>query len=936
MNKNVFMFNAQSVPAHYDEIVYFVETYEPSILLLTETHLTEDIIDGEIGIEGYGVVRVDSNSRHTGGVMCYINTSLRWQVIDSYIMEGSYWLLVMRVNGMGDSFLLVGVYRSPGASKVQFLDFFEMFCEELIMNGGRVVIMGDFNIDWRSDQDTYSKRLIKCVIDLGMVQVVKDYTHMVKDGRTMIDLVITNDRRLEVGIMDEPSYMNHRTIKLELKLEEKGRKTKRIRKQIVSERETKEMLSKVWWGYNVPDVNKKCDEIMEKIERVRNIIMPERDIVVRKMTSWFSDKVRESIKIRNRAHQRWNMSTTHRDWEEYRKRRNETVKLIRSEKQGYYERKIEENRYSTDGMWKTLKELTGGKNTDNTGDIVKFQGVVHEDASVIAEKFNNYFIESVEEIISTIGQNRSCVLLQNRDCELLNFRFTDENELKRIVFSLANKSSPDGVTIQFIKKYWEELKNPLVHIINSSIEKCTVPKRLKISVIIPIRKVKKTVLCEEFRPINTLPAVEKILEKVIYSQVERHVREKDVLSKFQSGFREKYSCETALQCVVSEWKECRDRGETVVVVFLDLKRAFETIDRKILIDKLYAYGIRGNCLEWLRSYIEDRKQKVLWGNKESVLREIKVGVPQGSVLGPLLFALYMNDIGDCLKLCKYHCFADDTVIYVEGKNVEELVEVVNGELKDLNEWLSVNELKLNIKKTKAMCISNDGEYRRMVDSRSMVTIDGEQVEFVKVIKYLGIMVDCRLNFREHVDYVSKKIGKRLGVIGRCRDMLTVYARHMLYSGIVLPMFHCCATILYLCNSGDVDRLQRLQNRGMRVILRCNRYTKIRDMLKCLGWLNIGNLLEYQTMIFIYRIITGNMPSYFDKYRVYCRDMHGYETRGKDNLYIKTAGKGIGYNSVFVRGFIRFNELDDSIKNATSLRLFKIRLKEYYRNCQLIL
>lgn len=193
------------------------------------------------------------------------------------------------------------------------------------------------------------------------------------------------------------------------------------------------------------------------------------------------------------------------------------------------------------------------------------------------------------------------------------------------------------------------------------------------------------------------------------------------------------------------------------------------------------------------------------------------------------------------------------------------------------------------------------------------------------------MVDYKLGFKNHVDYVCKKIGKRLGIMYRAKNMLTQYARYMLYNAIILPMFYCCGTILYLSNNSDIDRLQKMQNRGMRMILNCNRYTRISDMLKCLGWMNIKQLLEYQTMIFIYKLNIGSMPSYFDKYRLYCKDIHGYDTRIKNNLYIQSVRKNVGYNSVFVKGFNKFNELEESIKNESNIKVFKRRLKEWYVN-----
>lgn len=219
----------------------------------------------------------------------------------------------------------------------------------------------------------------------------------------------------------------------------------------------------------------------------------------------------------------------------------------------------------------------------------------------------------------------------------------------------------------------------------------------------------------------------------------------------------------------------------------------------------------------------------------------------------------------------------------------------------------------------------------MLNSQRCVSIEGMNVQFVEVIKYLGVMVDYKLSFTDHVDYISGKIGRRLGVMFRVKNVLTQYARYVLYNALIVPLFYCCGTILYLGNNSGIDRLQKLQNRGMRMILNCNRYTRIRDMLECLDWMSVRQLFEYQTLIFIYKINAGSMPSYFDRYLVYCRDIHGYDTRRKNDFYVNTASKGIGFNSVFVRGFIKFNELDDSIRNVGDIKLFKIRLKEMYRS-----
>lgn len=242
------------------------------------------------------------------------------------------------------------------------------------------------------------------------------------------------------------------------------------------------------------------------------------------------------------------------------------------------------------------------------------------------------------------------------------------------------------------------------NLINSSLSQGTFPDCWKESTITPVAKVFKSTKPEQFRPINNMIMFEKPVERIVKDQLVHYVESNNILSKFQSGYRSGYSCESALNLVLNKWKESTDNGEYVLACYLDLKRAFETIDRRILLTKLHQIGVGEISLKWFSSYLENRKQRTKVETETSQSKRNNIGVPQGSIIGAFLFILYINDISSALEFCSLNMFADDTLIYICGKNLNELTNKLNSDLNKLFQWLCINKLKLNIDKTKTMIL----------------------------------------------------------------------------------------------------------------------------------------------------------------------------------------------------------------------------------------
>lgn len=469
-----------------------------------------------------------------------------------------------------------------------------------------------------------------------------------------------------------------------------------------------------------------------------------------------------------------------------------------------------------------------------------------------------------------------------------------------------------------------EILGPIMKsIFNKSFSTGYFPNKWKESLIVPIQKLQNTLLSEEYRPVNMLPIYEKVLEKLVERQLRSYMEDNNLIMEQQSGFRKGYSCETALNCVVENWKNEMDSKNMLIAVFLDFKRAFETVDRTILLEKLTKYGIKNKVLKWFESYLGARTQRTTVNNSVSDANEVLTGVPQGSVLGVLLFLLYINDISLVVKYCRLCMFADDALLFVSGKDLCECTEKINNDLQSISEWLIINKLKLNIKKTKYMCINGTGQ--------SVIQINGENIERVDKFKYLGVVIDNKMNLRANVEYVCKKLSKKIYFLGRIRKKKTFNTAVKLYSAIVKPHFQYCSTILFLSTQGDLSRLQKLQNRAMRIILKCARLTHIKYMLRSLNWLNIIQQIKLNVLLFIFKMKNDKLPKYLTKNLRYISDTQPYNLRNAQNFRIAHKATTRAQNTMMFKGLQLYNNLPSEIKSLNNITKFKIEVIKFLKS-----
>ena len=342
--------------------------------------------------------------------------------------------------------------------------------------------------------------------------------------------------------------------------------------------------------------------------------------------------------------------------------------------------------------------------------------------------------------------------------------------------------------------YWTTYRTYMSSFIN---RRCF-PHQLKVANVIPLYKADTPMCFNHYRPVSLLCILSKVFEKIMYSRLFEFMERFQIIYKNQFGFRKKHSSYMALMVLMDEISKFQEQGEYVVGVFLDFSKAFDTVNNDILFKKLHHYGIRGGALKWFQSYLSARYQYVTYNGTESTKQNIKCGVPQGSILGPLLFLIDINDLANVCKYMMPLLFADDTHLFRGGKNINDRHDEISHDLASISEWLKSNKLTLNIKKTHFIVFTRNGATKPHVN----LCIDGHSIGEVRKTKFLGVIIDNRLNWKDHITYISGKFSKGSGIILKARKHLDKDALKTLYYSFVYP--NC--VIVIMCGVILIERI----------------------------------------------------------------------------------------------------------------------------------
>ena len=444
------------------------------------------------------------------------------------------------------------------------------------------------------------------------------------------------------------------------------------------------------------------------------------------------------------------------------------------------------------------------------------------------------------------------------------------------VISCLKEGAPgrDGLSSKNVKCIKDSISCPLTNTVNLSFEQGVFPNELKLAIITPLYKAKDPLFFNNYRPISLLSVFSKIIERLMYTRLLDFINKHKILNKLQFGFRNNHSTFMALVVLIENLVNVLENGKCAVGIFLDFQKAFDTVDHGILLDKLYCYGIRGTAHKWFVSYLSSRQQSVMYNGHESELKVVRCGVPQGSILGPLLFLLYINDLTNVSIFFMPILFADDTNFFCTGTDLKDMIRQINEEMVKIYAWVNANKLSLNIDKTNFMLFMPKS-FSHCTDH---IVINQTRIQEVKETKFLGVIIDNKLKWSAHITYISKKISKGIGITLKARKVFNMETLLSLYHTFVYPYLSYCIHVWGKAYNTHLNDLIVLQNKAMRIINGVPPRTNIDQFYIENNILIVKHIYSYNIGLFMYKYINNMTPGVFDNFFSNISDIHQHNTR----------------------------------------------------------
>ena len=523
--------------------------------------------------------------------------------------------------------------------------------------------------------------------------------------------------------------------------------------------------------------------------------------------------------------------------------------------------------------------------------------------------------------------------LPDASVKSLFFTPTNEHEICQIVNTFKGCKAPgiDEFSPKVVKSVIDLISVPLSCIFNQSICEGVFPEKLKLAKVSPVFKKGNKSDMNNYRPISVLSVFSKILERLVYKRVYSFLEKNNILYGSQFGFRKGLSTSMALLEFLNKIVDAFEKDSFVMGIFIDLSKAFDTINHEILLTKLYNYGLRGIAHKWFFSYLTNRKQCTRFNNSLSDFQYIRCGVPQGTLLGPLLFLLYVNDIYKSAPVFSFTLYADDTNILYSDKDLTKIHNVVNDNLKKVCHWFKCNKLSVNSKKCNYIVFRSSS--RRLELEDLYVRLNEDVIPRVDCTKFLGVIIDEQLTWKPHIAYIQNKIAKNIGIIFRLSTFMPKHVLRTLYCTLVLPYFSYCNIVWGSTYQSRLKKLCILQKKIVRIISGAS-YRAHADPLFCdLKLLKLDDINALQQCNFVYKCVNDQqVPQQLRNFFNFNQNVHEHNTRSSGLLHIPRHRKHLFQHSIRYTGTRHWNNLPKSLKKLSKLKCFSYKVKERLLKC----
>jgi hypothetical protein len=836
---------------------------------------------------------------------------------------------------------IVIVYRPPDLSVPNFLEDFCEICENEITSGPRLLIVGDINIHLDNPDNNQAKKFNERLNMYSLKQFVTEKTH--RSGHTL-DVIISNNEPMVSKVKVDPvGISDHFPVHCVLNLPVSKKETKTIRFRRLKNINLDNFKNDIQHSdlgfisqQDVTEAIKVYNSVLkELLEKHAPII--EKTIVDRPNSEWYGEEIRVMKRKVRQKERKWRISGKLEDLEEYKEEFNIMNDAIKEKKCSYYINKVTESQNDQKKLYKIVNNLLkpGEKSSlPRNNDIKK-----------LCDDFVQFFDNKIKVIRTKLGESMEGDphLTERRHEDISDmsaFQLVNEEEIAGIIGKMKDKTCAlDPIPTCLLKKCLDVLVPFITIIVNLSIIENVVPSDLKEALITPI--IKKLGLDPEifgnFRPVSNLTFISKILEKVILRQLMGHLTFNDLLEALQSAYKEKHSTETALLKVHNDIMTHLDSGRAVALVLLDQSAAFDTVDHKILIRRLENYyNITGTALRWFSSYLSHRTQAVCINNVCSEYIPLSSGVPQGSVLGPVLFSLYSQPLVEILEKwgTEFHLYADDTQLYMsftcnnQTNDYLTITNVLKSCLDEVRHWMTKNFLKLNEEKTEFMLIGSKAQLE-LLGNNSVISIAQSNITSCDNARNIGLIIDKNFDMNAQISNVVRLCFLNIRKIYFIRKFLTTKSTKNIVQALVISRLDYLNCLYVSLPSTVLNKLQRCQNAAARLISKTPKQQHITPILRELHWLPVKQRIKFKILVYTFKCLRGECPLYLSNM---INDYAPNRTLRSEELHLlqetnyRTTRYGLRRFEVIAPKL--WNTLPLGIKTSNSTRSFKRNLKTF--------
>ena len=878
---NCLHINVRSLLKNKAELLFLLDTLQQhniviDVLCLCETFIS-NISESQCDISGYRAFHAYRKDRTGGGVSIYVKNDINvYEVLKTKFDEGIFESITVCIKKDNVCYCISEFYRPPDSDMSDYVKNLSAHMKDTRRKECEVIVlMTDQNVNFlKSSTHAKTDECIELLLKNQFESLITKPTRVTHSTATLIDNIFVkrnNKFQLKSSILLEDISDHYPCLlqinskfycidNAELVLE----KRKFSDKAFASINQ--DLLFANWAIMYGMDVNCCYQYLLNVIQKSFDKWAPIKTIKVSKKSCfvepWLSVKLMKlNTKSKKLFARSRRLNASMEDVTKYKNYRKSLTVLKRYEKRKFYKDLFCKIGGNLKNLWSVMNSLIGKSKNKHTITAISDDMVTVTDNNRISECFNTHFVKAGKVVQSKIPKvtNSYKDYLQYKVKSSMLFGSTNEIEISKIIMRMESKRSSgyDCISNHIMKNIVNTVRLPLEIIYNKSLSTGIFPDLMKIAKIIPLFKGGNSLLTDNYRPISLLPVFSKVLEKIVFYRLTSHMELNNLLYCKQFGFRKKHSCVDAVSTFIGNVLEGFEKDMVCLSIFIDLKKAFDTVSHDIILGKLKAMGVTGLEFKWFESYLHDRKQFTEINDKRSTEQTMLTGVPQGSLMGVLLFQILINDLKNTLRHSTAILYADDTTLYAIGRNKFFLEKKLQSDLNSISVWLKANSLSLNISKTKFMLLRRK---ETVCTYNFNLTIDGVRIDQTTEFKFLGMHIDETLTWTKHCTVLTAKLKQVNFMLNRIKLIIpTGYMRTLYYAHFNSHLSYGITLWANSCSKLLLDQVYKQQKRAVRIITNESFLSHSDPLFRRTNILKLQDLMTLENLKLVHKVLSDECP-----------------------------------------------------------------------------